>query len=557
MNAESIIFAVELIITLLAIAVAVGILARKLRQPFTVGLVIVGVLLLLISNWFREIEDTLPLLGQWLHLLDGALNFDDDVVRTIIMGLLVPPLIFEAAFHLNFSDVRRSIKPILLFAIPGVLITTFLVAGVVMWGAGIALPAALVFGSLIAATDPVAVVALFRSLGVPKRLAVLLEGESLMNDGTAIVLFGIALAYFKGASISFVSGITQFLLIAGGGLAIGLVFGFLAARLIARINDHLIETAITFILAFGAYTLAESIHVSGVLAVVAAGLMTGNLGAIGMSPTTKQVVGNFWEFTSFVANSLVFLLIGMAVELDLLFANLLPILYAIVAVLVARAIVIFGFSTLLPDVPRRWQIILYWGGLRGAISLALALTIGGNAELRAMAFGVVLFTLLVQGLTMGPLVNKLGITQRNWEHDLYVRLQGRSIAAQSARQHLAERFNAGMISTQTWQTVGEVLQKDLEDLKGQRETALERSPRIAAEEVDTAWREALSIQRKVLVELSADGILSNDLMEDMVTRIDAANQEELIDWASLEQLHTGLSSSEPDDDLAPPTQNTP
>ncbi len=537
---ETIIFAVELLIILLAIAVVVGVLARKLRLPYTVGLVLVGVIILVASNWFRTVEEFLPLVGQWLHILEEALHFNDQVVRTIIMGLLVPPLIFEAAFHLNFSDLQRNLRPILLFAIPGVLITTFLVGWVVTWGTGLTLSTAIVFGALIAATDPVAVVALFRSLGVPKRLAILLEGESLLNDGTAIVVFGIAVAVSNGAEFSIGNGIFQFLLISGGGLFIGTLAGLIVFRLITRIDDHLIETALTFILAFGTYTVAETLHVSGVLSVVAAGLMAGNLGSRGMSPTTKFVVGNFWEFTAFVANSIVFLLIGMVVEINLVFSNILPILFAIGAVLLARAIVIFGFSLITRDIPLKWQAVLHWGGLRGAISLALVLSIGGQPELRAMAFGVVLFTLLVQSLTMGPLVKRLKLGDRHIERDLYDRVRARAIAAQAAISQIERRHSSGMISDKTWKTVYEVLSKEVKALKDRMHSLLDNNPDVAAEELDHVWRESLKIQRKELIDLYEDGFLSEDLLKVLVTRIDSAFQSDDLVWKDREEMNREL-----------------
>jgi CPA1 family monovalent cation:H+ antiporter len=289
----------EYAVALLVIATLVGIVARRLRMPYTVGLVIVGVAL---AVFFRQDDPV-------------------EINPALILGVFIPPLIFEAAFHLPMAELRRNILSILRLAIVGVLITTFLVGYIVHFGAGIPLEFAIIFGAIIAATDPVAVIALFRSMGVPKRLQVLVEGESLLNDGTAIVVVNIAVAVAIAGSFDLLDGMGTFLYSAGVGLGIGLVLGILASFIIIRIDDYLIETAITFVLAYSAFLIAESFHVSGVLAVVAAGLINGNIGPRGMSSSTRIVVFNFWEFMSFLANSFVFLLIGLVVDLDLLLDN--------------------------------------------------------------------------------------------------------------------------------------------------------------------------------------------------------------------------------------------
>ena len=206
------------------------------------------------------------------------------------------------------------------------------------------------------------------------------------------------------------------------GGVIGLALGWIVSRIIARLDDYLIETTLTTTLAFSSYLIADRLNFSGVLAVVAAGLMLGNLGPQGMSPTTRIVIFNFWEYVAFVANSLIFLLIGLSINVEALLTYWQPILWAILAVLIARVIVVYGLSWMGNKVeeplPLAWRHILGWGGLRGAISLALALSLpvslGLNRDLlRVMAFGVVLFTLLVQAMTMKPLLRFLKITLRN------------------------------------------------------------------------------------------------------------------------------------------------
>ena len=374
-----------LIIELLLIVSVVAIVVRRLRIPYTVALVVVGFLL--------TFQSTIKL----------------ELTPELILALFIPPLVFEAAFHLNLTELRRNLPAIVLLAVPGVILTTFIVGGILVLGPKLSLSLALVFGALISATDPVAVVALFRTLGVPKRLSVLIEGESLFNDGTAIVIFKVMLAIAITNQFDPFKGLVEFVIISVGGIMVGLVLGWLVAQVISRVDNYLIETTLTTVVAFGSYLVAEKLGMSGILAVLVAGLVNGNISPQGMSPTSRIVIFNFWEYVAFLANSLIFLLIGLSVNINALLAAWQPILWAILGVFIARAIVVYGLSWIVnrvsEPIPLTWQHILNWGDLRGAVSLALVLSLplplGPERELlRVMAFGVVLFTLLVQSTTM-------------------------------------------------------------------------------------------------------------------------------------------------------------
>lgn len=502
----------EQVILLLFIASLVGIAARRLRMPYTVGLVLVGL--------------GLTLVGQ-VHL---------EITSDLILGLLIPPLVFEAAYHLNFSDLQRNLKSILILAIPGVLVTTFLVGGVITLGAGYPLEIALLIGALVAATDPDAVVALIRSLGVPKRLQVLLEGESLLNDGTVIVVFNLMLSIVLTGQFSVVASLTQFFMVAGGGLVIGFILGWLFSQMISRINDHLLETTLTSVLAFGAYLVAESLGTSGVMAVVAAGLVNGNIGSKGMSPTTRIVVFNFWEYAAFLATTFIFLLIGLQIDITMLIDNWQPILWAIVAVLVARAVVVYSLSIINRDIPLRWQHILFWGGLRGALAPALAISLPASmgplrGQIQAMVFGVVLFNLMVQGTTLGPFVRRLKLIQRSPTQDEYERRHARAVAIRSSYDHIEQRFREGLISDQTWQTLSSLLKRRQSALIDAVSEVMRRDPDVEAEELDTAWRETLRSQRSTYSSLLTDGFITEDTFERLVGEVDLALMDSHINWS--------------------------
>lgn len=500
----------SLIIELLLIVSIVAIVVRRLRIPYTVALVIVGLLI----------------------TFQSAFTFE--LTPELILALFVPPLVFEAAFHLNIQELRRNLPAILLLAIPGVILTMFIIGGLLVFSIKLSLPIALLFGALIAATDPVAVIALFRTLGVPKRLSSLIEGESLFNDGTAIVLFNLMLAIVLTGRFSLLDGVGKFLSVSIGGIIVGLVLGWLVAQLISRVDNYLIETTLTTVLAFGSYLVAEKLGFSGVLAVVVAGLVNGNIGQQGMSPTSRIVIFNFWEYIAFLANSMLFLLIGLHVNIAALLASWQYILWAILAVFVARFIVVYGLSWLVKrfaeSIPIKWLHILNWGDMRGAVSLALALSLplsmGSDRELiGVMTFGVVLFTLLVQSTTMSPLVRWLKIITRTDAQLEYELQHARLTALRTADTHLDRLHNDGMLSSLTWEKLKRNLTTQAVGLAEKVRGMLIADPVLEAEELDTGWREMLRAQRASLLSLRQDGVISDEVFERLSTEVDAQLSE--------------------------------
>ena len=505
MTTENIIFIEEIVVILLLIASGVAVAARRLRVPYTVGLVIIGLVITLLNP--QHVEFT----------------------PQIIMLLLVPPLVFEAAFHIRFDDLRHDFWLIMLLAVPGVVLTTFLVGWLVSWGTGLAIQAALVFGALIAATDPVAVVALFRSLGAPRRLQVLLESESLLNDGTAIVMFGLMLSTALQGKFNLVHSISQFINVSGGGLVVGLVLGLSISQFTKRIDDPLVETTLTTALAFGSYLLAENLHVSGVLAVVTAGIISGNTSQETMSASTRLVLTNFWEYAAFIANSFIFLLIGLTIDLNILFENWQAIGWAILAALAARVVSTYGFSMFTREISPKWKHILFWGGLRGAITLALALSlpeegifIAERGRLQAMAFGVVLFTLLVQGFSMDWLVKRLKLIVRSPAQNEYESRHARFVAGRAGYDTLRRRSQEGMISEHTWQKLSILMKKKNDALVDELKQVMTSEPEVEAEEFDTAVREALRAQRTALSGLLRDGVITDETYLRLIVEVDGA-----------------------------------
>lgn len=393
---------IEFLVWLLIVAAIIAMLAKRLRIPYTVSLVLGGLLLGVIQ---------LPILSP---LQPG--HRPDWLTPDVILILFLPALVFEGSVKLEVRELLRNSVPLLLLANVGVLLAALVTGYLVHWLIGLPVLIALLFGCIISATDPISVLAIFKDLRVDKRLSLIMEGESLLNDGTAVVLFGILFGAIVAEKLTVPKGIEQYFLAVAGGAVLGTALGYLASRITGTVDDPQIEITLTTILAYGSYLLAFHLHLSGVIATASAGLMLGNFGAKrGMSAGTRTAMQSFWEYISFVMNSLVFLLIGLEIHVRELIHNWASVLLAIGAVTLGRALSVYLLVPLsnrfAEKIPLRWQHVAVWGGLRGALALALALSLTTafpyREQILNLTFGVVIFSILVQGLTIKPLVRML------------------------------------------------------------------------------------------------------------------------------------------------------
>jgi CPA1 family monovalent cation:H+ antiporter len=401
MDGSATLQAIELLIALLALACAVAIIARPLRMPYTVALVVAGLA---------------------AGVLAGAAGLGAiTVTPELVLLVILPGLVFEAAYRLRLDELRRWYTGLVLLAIPGVLLTAAIVAVILNLAIGLPIELAFTVGAMVSATDPAAVVATFKRLRAPSALSHIVDGESLLNDGTGLVLFAIALQLVA-APLEPVEAGAGFIGTIVGSALIGLVTGWLAARVISVVHDHLIELMVSVVLAYGSYLIADQAHLSGVISTVTAGIVLGNFGpGWVLTKRGEDAIDTVWEFLAFLLTAVVFLLIGLAITPGGLFEAVDPIVWAVVGVLVARAVVVYlligGASRVAPlpglaaPIPTGWLHVLYWGGLRGAVAVAMALALPAGfpqrADLQAITFGVVLFTLLVQATTIGPLVARV------------------------------------------------------------------------------------------------------------------------------------------------------
>ena len=387
---------------LLLVACMIAMLTRRLGLPYIVGLVIAGFLIALLPN-----SPHLPL------------------SRDLIFNVLLPPLVFEAALQLEWRRFRHELPLTLALASFWVAIATIVVAAGMHWIVGWSWMGALLFGVLIAATDPVSVIASFRELGCLPRVSMVVESESLLNDGVAAVGFVVLSAIAAGASPSAVSVIPAFLWTLGGGMIVGLGVSAAILLIVGRTSDPLVEIALTTIAAYGSFLLAEHLGASGIISALAAGLMIGSLGPGGaISPEGRDRVRWAWEYFAFLANSFVFILIGMSVaDQPLHRLGSVAAAVAIILVLAGRGLSIYPLAALFQRsrwrLPYSFQHTLFWGGLRGALALALALAVPvvvvERGPIILTAFVVVAFSILVQGLTMPWLINRLQLATKQPE----------------------------------------------------------------------------------------------------------------------------------------------
>ncbi|HET9015229.1 MAG TPA: Na+/H+ antiporter [Thermomicrobiaceae bacterium] len=511
------------IIAALVVVVGGVILARRVHVPYTIALVVIG-------------------------LVIGAVPIVPRIVVTphLILLVFLPPLLFEASFNLGLPSLRRTLPIILVLAVPGVVASTWAMAHALHWSLGMPLASVLVLGALLAATDPVSVLAIFRDVRAPGRLATVVEGESLLNDGTAIVLFEIVLASALGGRSSVGAGVVVFFRVAVGGALLGLLVGLAATWVLQQIDDHPVEITVTTVVAYGTYLMADAAGLSGVIAVVAASLLVGNLRSRSMSTTTRVALESFWEYVAFLGNALVFLLVGMVVSVPDLMHRIGDIAVVIGFTLLVRlAVVALANLALRPwrrHLPWRWLPVVWWGGVRGAVAVALALSLPLSLPnrdwIQVMAFGVVVFSLVVEGLTVRPLLTWQGLRRSLSLESQYQRHLARLRGYREALRAIQRARQEGLLPV----GVAERVRADYERAVSHEQLALAtmhlQHDFLEAEELREARRQALLAEQAALLDLWHRNRISDDVLHDLVEEINRG----------LEALDQG---AEPDAEPAP------
>jgi len=491
---------------LLVLATIVAMMGRYVKIPYALALVITG-------------------------FVAGAAGLLPQVILDphVLFAIFLPPLLFEAAINMRVSLLAANWKPVTIYSLAGTLLATMVTAWLAYRLLGLPLGAALVFGALISPTDPISVIAIFKELGVGKNLSMIMEAESVFNDGVSIVLYTLLVSFASGLSTTLLDGISSFLIVIAGGAALGGAIGFIASRITQEFNDHLLEIMLTTIVVFGSYLSAEWLHVSGVIAVVTAGLVMGSYGMQkGMSATTRLAVNSFWEYAAFAVNSMVFLLVGFEVTL----VNLEPLLPMIIAaffiVLAGRAVAIYGLSPVVTfsgyHIPARWRHMLFWGGLRGAIPMALALSLDrsfpGRDEVLLLTFGVVLVSLLLQGLTTKPLLKRLGLASaKDWQAE-HSRVASQIMAAHEAVKELDLLEKRKALSNQSCQRLKCQYQQRLEQLESRIEELGQQDDSFIQSQENQALRQALLTEKSSLRESYRSGMIDDEDWQQLALEID-------------------------------------
>src|SRR6266850_3099027 len=383
-----------LLILVGALATVLGLVSRRARLlPYPVVLAAAGIAVGLLPG------------GQFPRL--GG---------NVILLAFVPGLVFEAALTLDLAELRRRMLPVSLLATVGVAMTVLLIGAVTHLLLGFTWASGFLLGAILAATDPIAVVTLLRRLKAPGGLAAILEGESLFNDGTGVAVFSAVLATILSGGSSFGDGTIRFLELMAGGTAIGLAVGFVGLTLLRFAEDAPLEILATLVIAYGSYLAADVVHASGIVAVVVAGIVVARYGAQLGRLHGPQLLG-FWSLLAFVLNAVLFILVGAALPAWRLVPVLGFVVVVFVIMLVTRAVPIYGLlgaSALRPPpIPWSWRHLTFWAGLRGALSVALALSVadlpGVDSRVSVIAYGVVLLSLLIQGGLVTPVTRLLRI----------------------------------------------------------------------------------------------------------------------------------------------------
>lgn len=488
----------ESLLLVLAVGAAVAIGAKRVGTPYNVALVVIGLILVF--------ADVLP------HA-----TMDPEVVLVAFLPLLV----FEAALFADADSLKGGARPILALAVPGVAISLFGTAAVATLGLGLPMAVALLLGALLAITDTVSVLLAFRSTRVPHRLAAIMEGESLFNDGTALVLVAITTTAVTTGSFAVGPTVRSLVLAIAGGIAVGAAFGAIGAAALRRTPDHLTGILASAVLVFATSLIAERIHASPVIAVVIVGLVVGRAARNALEPSRVLALQGFWEVTGFGINVFLFLLVGMQIDTGVFLSEAPSILLSVVALHAGRAIAVYGCFAILRVVrneiiPIRWQHVMVFGNVKGALSMAAVLALPSDLPYRsrliAIVFGVTFVTLLTQALPFRRVIVALGIGA---DTDKFDGARARLIAARRAQLELDSLLSTGLLSRREHAERRAAFQRVIIDAESKL-----RTPEADAADDVLIDGAVLNAQKAALDDAARRGLVASETAEREIAAID-------------------------------------
>lgn len=500
---------VIILIILLMIATAVALITQRLRIPYVTGLVLAG----------------LPI----TEVLSRRIGLEP----SLVLNLFLPILIFEAAINTDISRLRSIFKPIALLAGPGSIFSSAIIAVLVKFGLGLAWIPALLIGVILANTDTVSMIAVFKEIRVPSRLSTIVEGETLFNDAAALVSFNLILVVYATGSLTVMEGVQELLVVALGGGLVGMILGYLSLPIFARLNDPLSSLLLTVALALGTFQVGQFLGVSGAVAVVIAGLIFGNLG-LSRSPSASDRITllSFWEYAGFGVNTFIFLLIGIEINPVTLWRILPSILFVILAYQLGRILSVYlllaGLRWFDRPIPLRWQHVLFLGNIKGSLSMALALSIPlavpARDDVIALVFGAVLFSLVGQGLSLPWLVKRLKISHSSDVMQEAGQLQIQLIASKAAQDELDSLLKSGVLPKAVYEELwasyqARVAQSErvLRDLYNQHRAGQLESARSG---LDAIRRRLLLAEKGAVSDARSKRIVPEDLVQPYIKDLD-------------------------------------
>lgn len=500
---------VIILIILLLIATVVALVTQRLRIPYVTGLVLAG----------------LPI----TEVLSRRIGLDP----SLVLNLFLPILIFEAAINTDISRLRSTFKPIALLAGPGSIFSSAIIAILVKFGLGLDWIPALLIGVILANTDTVSMIAVFKEIRVPSRLSTIVEGETLFNDAAALVSFNLILVVYATGSLTVVGGLKELLVVALGGGLVGVILGYLSLPIFVRLNDPLSSLLLTVALALGTFQIGQFLGVSGAVAVVIAGLIFGNLGlSRSTSASDRITLLSFWEYAGFGVNTFIFLLIGIEINPLTLWRILPSILFVILAYQLARILSVYLLLAALRwfdrPIPLRWQHVLFLGNIKGSLSMALALSIPlaltGRDNIIALVFGAVLFSLVGQGLSLPWLVKRLQISRVSDVMQEAGQLQIQLIASKAAQDELDSLLKSGVLPKAVYEELWASYQarvahseRVLRDLYNQHRAGQVQGDRSG---LDTIRRRLLLAEKGAVSDALRKRIVPEDLVHPYIKDLD-------------------------------------
>ena len=493
---------------LLLVAAAVGFVARRLGVHYNIALVVAGAAL-------------------------GAARAPHIALDPeIVIQVFLPILLFEAAISTDLRRLRADMWPVVLLAVPGMLITVFVTGLVLRYGLELPMVVALLLGSILSATDTIAVVATFRKVKAPGRLRTIVENESLFNDGTALVAFATILAVMIEGKFEPASGITNLAWVTVLGIGIGAAAGWGAAQLVKLTDDHLMEILFTVVITYGSWVAAEAAHASPVLAVVTAGITMGSVGWEGMTPSGKVAIRSFWAVAAFGINSVLFLIIGLQFDFAALGAAGIAIAWGLLALTLGRMAAVYPILAALPKrarVPLSWQHLMVWGNLKGSLSMALALSLPADLEYRdliaSIVFGCAFVTLTVQGLTLAPMARRFGLGRGTGPERQIDENQGRLLAARAAQTELDRLQRLGVVPLGTFQRMRAGYQGAIARSERELRDLVSHARGEDSEHIAAVKRRLLEVEKAALQDAIGSGMIAEDVAEELVAELDRALAE--------------------------------